>query len=139
MKEWFKEHRGLIGYVVLAIGIVFAVWLAQEQSHDADRKIREEARLREEFDERRAFDICVSGNERTEIISEAIKGVAQDSAEALITAAARADDEPMTPEEAAEQEEVLTFYREDVKRRAEKRLETLKPRNCEALYPKKGR
>lgn len=140
MKSPFDlKWRFTIGYLFLMFGVILALYLVhqdQQELAEAQKKIE---RL-QKFDERRAYDLCLSGNERTEVIAIAIKGSAQDGAEAIISAAAFANQgKPQTAEEMRKGEEALAFYRAELERRTNERLKTLKPRDCEALYPKKGR
>lgn len=117
----------LIGYAAVLIVGSLAGWKLQEDQRDIEELRR--------FDQRRAYDLCVSGNERTTIIKDAIRDVAVDGVEALITASNRSETEARTPEEERKRQESIRFYREDTLRRVNTSLRELEPRNCEKLYP----
>lgn len=87
------------------------------------RQDQEEIRKLQEFDARRAVELCEASNESRLAIIHAF-GTYTDA----LVAASNTSDEPRTPEENRRRMERAEQFREDVR----KRLEPLSPRDCDA-------
>lgn len=116
--DFLLQHKGVIGYIILAVGLLYAVWMVQQNTERLER----ETEARQAFDDRRQYELCLSGNEARQAIADAIRGSAED----IIAVSQSEPDLTKTPEEKARTARQTAAYRA----RIEKRVAPLKPRHC---------
>lgn len=104
----------LIGYAILLVGFVVAFGLLRAE--------QDKIQALQEFDERRAYELCLSANDSRVAIREAFEAYT----DALIAASAQSEER--TPDEEARRQRSIAAFRASV----EEKLMAIRPRDCKA-------
>lgn len=126
MRDFLLQHRAVIGFIVLSAFMV----LAMRQTQINTQELKKETKARQRFEDQRAYELCLSGNEARAAIRDAIEDAIRGSAEDII-AASQSEPQRMTPEEEARQQRQLAVYRERIDTRVKRNVEKLSPKDCE--------